>query len=136
MHFAATSVGGVGLTAVGLLQPVEVAVHVFRGGGGVGGVLGLAWIFGCVGFGWLGKFVARGFELIEEALLVGRDFFLVGFGYNGSGKWVGLRTLLEVGDDGGEACDESVEGLCVGCGVCNVVRLQWFSEGGDVADEF
>ena len=100
-------------------------------------MFGFAWIFGCVGFGWLGKFVARGFELIQEALLVGRDFFLVGFGfgYDGSGKRVGLGVLLEVGDDGGEAGDETVEGLCVGCGMCNVVKVQWFPESGDVADE-
>ena len=32
MHSVASSVVGIGLTAVGLLPPVEVAVQVFRGG--------------------------------------------------------------------------------------------------------
>ena len=41
---------------------------------------------------------------------------------------------MEVGNDGGEAGDEGVEGLGVGCWMCNMVRVERFAEGGDVAD--
>jgi len=48
VHFVATSVGGIGLTFVGLLPPMEVAVQVLRCGRGVGGVCRSTVGCGCV----------------------------------------------------------------------------------------
>ena len=103
-------------------------------------MLGLAGSGG--GRGWAAfELVASGFELLQQALLVGGKLGSVfavggvwGVGNSCASERVGLGALLEVWDDGGERSDEGCERLCVRSGVCDVVGMEGFAEGGDVAD--